>query len=715
MHRVIPIIEVDMAGRVSERRIPITQLKEESHLHMRELLVVEAPARSIQNRILPRRHVIVIVISNVRAIVFTDRVYIFNSRSLPGVMEYANALAAHIAGQGVVKGQREAAAAAAAAAAARTGGTLPPPTSPPASLYDDTPSPQAPSPSSGGGGGGGGDKEATPFELLVTEHVLVTQVMKQARRVGHLNKLLERQLARIVTVERDDGNLAALFPLANTVNHLDMVTRGLGDCIRDLLDDDRDMREACLTEKRRNAEALRAEEEARWEEMVEGGLAAPTSSSSSISSAEPVPDAAGGSRAVSAALWAESARPVPRGGRVPPASSYSSSSPPSPSPSSPSSAGPNPYSRHLVHPHANAHPSSSLASLHQLEKAVEDRILDIPSDSLSQLELMLESVYHAAAETNMQLVEMGRTVKAKQDLLEIQQSNYRNWILSATLRLSLLSVSLTSGAFVTSAFGQNLVSGLEGVPGLLWGVTAGGVGLGFGMYRFLDRHTLSSSPTRPMGQRLEALHDFVNAMDSKVATAQAVILEAATRHERERALGREASAALLGTAAGAGAGAGDAAAAAVAAAAAAASSSAPQPSLPPFPLPRNVFSHEFAPSFVSDAFGMAYSAAGGRGGGGTGGGGGGSGGSGGGGGGGGAGAGGHANDAAVAMRSRSLSKAEFTAAYERLCGKRVTQQEVDILFDVFDQNSDGRLDLDEVLDIAATAATANSAAGRGKE
>jgi hypothetical protein len=41
-------------------------------------------------------------------------------------------------------------------------------------------------------------------------------------------------------------------------------------------------------------------------------------------------------------------------------------------------------------------------------------ILRIPADALSQLELMLESVYHMAAETAVGVVELGRTLKNKQ-------------------------------------------------------------------------------------------------------------------------------------------------------------------------------------------------------------------------------------------------------------------------------------------------------------
>mgnify|MGYP000261115158 CR=1 FL=1 len=46
-------------------------------------------------------------------------------------------------------------------------------------------------------------------------------------------------------------------------------------------------------------------------------------------------------------------------------------------------------------------------------EAAEQRVLHVSADGLSSLELMLESVYHMAAETNVQAVELGRTAAIK--------------------------------------------------------------------------------------------------------------------------------------------------------------------------------------------------------------------------------------------------------------------------------------------------------------
>ena len=787
MRRVVTVISVDSNGTVNELRMPITQLKQESHLHMRELLIVEQPARGIQPRILPRRHCIVMTIGIVRAIIFTDRIYFFNSRSLPGVNEYAQALATHIVNQRINMNSELSSSSNTnttsnitspiineirsnltnATTNSSTSTNNPSSASSSSSINNTTNT----SSSSSSSTITMDDKEMTPFELQVMEHILLSQVLKAARRVTHLRRLLERQLARIVTVERDDGNLAALFPLANTVTHFELVTRGLGECIRDLLDDDRDMREACLTEKKRNMESIRSDEESQWrnsilESMDHDGelndfgnsnnnetiinstkpndtvnsLSTPSSGTKSTSSTSSVSNDLLSSerprlRNVATDEDNELLRLRNRNNRQNNNSSFlsssSSSSPLSNSPGRNRSSHNNDKKGHLF-PKSHHHQNYQSRTLLAIEKEEQDRVLDISSDALSQLELMLESVYHMAAETNMLLVEMGRTVRAKQDLLELQQSNYRNWILSATLRMTVLSVSFTTATFITSAFGQNLFSGLEHIPGLFYLVTGCSGLVGYSVYRYIDHHTLNSSPTRPIGQRLEALTDFVYAMDAKVAAAQTVLMEAAARTTANTATsGNKGTNTNIAT-----------------------PNPSPtinnnEPENDTFSLPQfftsstpRLFSHEFSPALASDTFTTAY--------GGT-----------------------NSNlinnnnnstndpllmsnnnssidntstntnlgndspnnlsnsasisptssssvhprarrsiDAGAnlsAMRNRYLTKTEFKIAYERLVGKPVTLQEIDILFDVFDQDSDGRLKLDEVLDmVAIRGSTSNS-------
>lgn len=102
----------------------------------------------------------------------------------------------------------------------------------------------------------GGSHEAgdgSPFEFVCLEHVLVTMAARQHKRVAYAGRVLEAMLNRVSTVQKDDSRLLALFPLGNTLAHYELVSRGLMECVRALLEDPRDMREACLTEKGKRA------------------------------------------------------------------------------------------------------------------------------------------------------------------------------------------------------------------------------------------------------------------------------------------------------------------------------------------------------------------------------------------------------------------------------------------------------------------------------
>lgn len=479
LRRVVNLLVIEASGIVSERKVPITVLKAESHLHMRELLVVEQPGSTTVARILPRRHCIVLTIGPIRALLFHDRVYLFEGVhpvEQKAAKEYASSLAAHLASN----------------------------TSASSSTSD-----------------------SAPFELLALEHALLTQTMKQSKRIAYSKRLVDILLSRMGTISSDDGTISSLFPLATTLSHYEVSSKGICECVRELLDDDRDLREACLSEKRRNE--------------AKGSLD-------------------------------------------------------------------------------------------------DDAVLEISNDGITQLELMLESVYHTAAEINMQTMELGRSIRTKQELLELQQSNYRNFILSASLRMSVISVALTSATFVTSAFGQNLSSGLaiEGMPGLLFAMTAGSGALGFWVYNQMHRFVQSGSPTAAAAKRLHTLQDFLSELDSKVdaaklsfaavgqekaAAAQAAVLAASeTTNFSQAATGGKPSSFLLPTySEGKG----------------------------------GFFDGIFAPSSSSSS-------------------------------------------AAAATARRLVSKAEFKLVHERTTGAKITDDEVDYLYDLFDADFDGRIGVEEV-------------------
>jgi hypothetical protein len=87
---------VDNSGKVTQLSISMAQLREESRLHMRELLLLEQPSALIQPHILPRRHCILLTVGYVRALVWTDRVYLFGFELFPQVREYVASLAAQV-------------------------------------------------------------------------------------------------------------------------------------------------------------------------------------------------------------------------------------------------------------------------------------------------------------------------------------------------------------------------------------------------------------------------------------------------------------------------------------------------------------------------------------------------------------------------------------------------------------------------------------------
>ena len=156
------------------------------------------------------------------------------------------------------------------------------------------------------------------------------------------------------------------------------------------------------------------------------------------------------------------------------------------------------------------------------------QILRVSPDALSQLELMLESVFHSAAETHLATTELSRSLAAKQDLLDLQQSNYRNSLLNLSLQVSVIAVSISSATLVTSAFGQNLTSGLEGTAGAFALASAASAALGLAVYRAFRKYVEARSPM-VQDKTLDTFANFlVNDLDRKVGEAEE-LLEAGAR------------------------------------------------------------------------------------------------------------------------------------------------------------------------------------------
>lgn len=700
LRRVVHLLVVYSSGKVTEETRSITQLKEESRLHMRELLIVEQPSSLIQPRILARRHCICLVVGQVRAIIFTDRVYLFNSALLSGAKDFAASIASQLqqlhhtkaSSSPITLGTSEGV----HATSAGTGGGL--------QGYGDS-SGASTTASLVDVGTRVEQEDITPFELLVMEQALLATTLKQAKRVAYAHKLVDRLLSKMSTVEKDDGNLYALFPLANTISHYELMTRGICECVRALLDDDRDMREACLTAKAKNSRDIAEEVEARSkaEAAAMGGLDV----ASTVSATGKLRAASEGSEAYTGTLrspiastrtltmmlrrtsasptgdrWARNNSPTGRGSASPRVSPIvdmeepfgprdrSSGLPPLlyQDQNNGSSTGvpawpPEPGGARLE----DGYPQMFARQEREPYSPEENRILRVSPDALSQLELMLESVYHRAAELNMEAVELGRTIRNKQDLLELQQSNYRNFILSVNLRMSVLSVSIASATFVTSAFGANLISGIEAVPGGLWGVTAVSGMAGWYIFRSLYRATISSSPTAAYARRLQTFSDFLFKLDTKVDAARSTLAVAASTGSAAAAAG--AAAALHGRAPGSDHSRSVGAHPGVHSESTSASGSGDTLPSDSDQTDYNSGSDSNAP--VDLPAGAIPSL----------------------------------NQRSVssvmeqARTLRPLSRDEFKALHARTTGRMLSDDEVDLLFDIFDADSDGKLKIEEVVDV----------------
>ena len=625
MHRQLPLIRLDLNGDRRETTMSLDALRNETRLHLREVLQLDQP--SLQPRILPRRHCILLTIGHVRAVVFTDRVYLLALS--PNAKDYATSLATHL--RNIYGARRppallahpstpsnphddspglggttphelfervqqrhqpaEAASDEATAAALRGGFEAHEPPAAPdtfadAETQDALDRAAAAAQYVAGGGTASRPEDATGLELVVLEHALLTVHGRHARRVAYVRTLLGTLLGRVGTAERDDGRLYALFPLANTLTHYEMVSRGLCECIRALLDDERDMREACLTEKARRSRlvneavvgASRSQASAYDPSASRGGgggidghlgplasvpegadaylgqTVSPIGSHAQVlrilQSNPHSGDIIGGERVSSAAtplpVSSEARRGLFYDGSGTAAGDEDSNAWRAAVTSSAAAAPPSPKARLVQEDEetvaktkrraaplpAPASAGSNQRSQGGLESAgggggswddsPVPSVLRIDAEVLSQLELMLESCLHKCTETQTHVLEMSRSLASKQDLLELQGSQARNNILVQSLRISVISASISCGTFLTSVFGMNLLSGAETAPGAFAAVVATSAMLGVTAFLTFDSLAKGGASTA-QARRLELMDDILRRLDANILDAKAVL------------------------------------------------------------------------------------------------------------------------------------------------------------------------------------------------
>jgi magnesium transporter len=78
-----------------------------------------------------------------------------------------------------------------------------------------------------------------------------------------------------------------------------------------------------------------------------------------------------------------------------------------------------------------------------------------------------------------------RAVKATENVTQIRLDAMRNRILRLEVFLNLGAVSVAAGGLVAGAFGMNLATGWEEIPGVFWIVSGSAVGVSLLTFRVI--------------------------------------------------------------------------------------------------------------------------------------------------------------------------------------------------------------------------------------
>jgi hypothetical protein len=186
------MLEVRREG-VQLQDVSLTQLRIDSCVSLRELLQVERPlSSSTQPRILPREFSIPFHLGAARGIIFKDRVLLFTEPNLSSI----------------------------------------PPTDVANQLLRDLSEASA-----------GSATRQVPFEFLVLEALLWAAASRQEKRVAYVSRVLQATIRSSNTSHSEESNypLLTLMPLSTTLAHYELVSRGLMQCVRSLLDNEYEM------------------------------------------------------------------------------------------------------------------------------------------------------------------------------------------------------------------------------------------------------------------------------------------------------------------------------------------------------------------------------------------------------------------------------------------------------------------------------------------
>lgn len=106
-------------------------------------------------------------------------------------------------------------------------------------------------------------------------------------------------------------------------------------------------------------------------------------------------------------------------------------------------------------------------------------------DQHDEVEMMLENYIKQVDTVYSEVTSTLRAVKATENVTQIRLDAMRNRILRLEVYLNLGAVSVASGGLVAGAFGMNLQTGWEEVPGVFWIVSGTAVGACFLTFRLI--------------------------------------------------------------------------------------------------------------------------------------------------------------------------------------------------------------------------------------
>lgn len=140
-------------------------------------------------------------------------------------------------------------------------------------------------------------------------------------------------------------------------------------------------------------------------------------------------------------------------------------------------------------------------------------------------EVILEMQATQCYEMAQVLQALRASLKARATDAELSMATRRNYLLERNVDLSVSALAISVGTFIAGAFGQNLHSGVEEVPHLLWWVSGVGVLIVLATARGYASYVRRGSPSA--NRTLRRLHYMMRNVDEHFMQAEAALSAAA--------------------------------------------------------------------------------------------------------------------------------------------------------------------------------------------